>query len=97
MSILLNSSKQAHAPYYTSPLNNFFIVTAVIWSEQLNTMQYLPKHLARSLVDSVLPVPAGPAGAAPNWFDKADVIVIQHLSVKGVITNLLVAPKNSYP
>jgi len=48
--------------------------------------------LARSLVLSVLPVPAGPAGAAPNYILSAPVIVIQHLSVNGVITNLLVAP-----
>ena len=53
--------------------------------------------MAKSLVDSVLPVPAGPAGAAPNWLVRADVIVIQHLSVNGVITNLLVGPKYSYP
>lgn len=29
-------------------------------------MQYLAKTLARSLQLSVLPVPAGPAGLAPN-------------------------------
>lgn len=60
-------------------------------------MQYLPKTLAKSLHDSVFPVPAGPAGAAPNFIPKAPVIVIQHLSVKGVITNLEEAPRYSYP
>ena len=30
ISILLNSSKHAHAPYYANPLNNLFIVAAVI-------------------------------------------------------------------
>jgi hypothetical protein len=49
--------------------------------------------LARSLVDYVLPVPAGPAGEAPSLLAKADVIVIQQRSVSGVITNLEVAPK----
>lgn len=60
-------------------------------------MQYLAKDLARSLQDSVLPVPAGPAGFAPNLICNAPVMVIQHLSVSGVITNLVVAPKYSYP
>jgi hypothetical protein len=58
-------------------------------------MQYLPKALAKSLQLSVLPVPAGPAGEDPNLIPNAPVIVIQHLSVSGVITSLLVAPKYS--
>lgn len=49
------------------------------------------------MVDSVLPVPAGPAGDAPKWIFNAPVIVIQHLSVNGVITNLVVEPRYSYP
>lgn len=53
--------------------------------------------LARSLVDSVLPVPAGPVGAAPNTNLSAYVIVIQHLSVNGVTTSLDVAPRYSPP
>ena len=60
-------------------------------------MQYRPSALAKSLHDSVLPVPAGPYGAAPNLIPNAPVIVIQHLSVSGVITNLVVEPKYSYP
>ena len=60
-------------------------------------MHNLPNPFARSFVDSVLPVPAGPAGFAPNLLAMAEVIVIQHLSVRGVITNLEVAPKYSYP
>lgn len=56
-------------------------------------MHNLPKALAKSLVDSVLPVPAGPAGDAPSLLANADVMVIQHRSVSGVMTNLLVAPK----
>lgn len=63
----------------------------------MNTIQYLPKTLAKSLQDSVFPVPAGPAGAAPNFIPKAPVMVIQHLSVKGVITKREDAPKYSYP
>jgi len=63
----------------------------------LKTIQSIPSALPRSFVLSVLPVPAGPAGAAPNLIYKAPVIVIQHLSVRGVMTNLVVAPKYSYP
>ena len=48
--------------------------------------------IMNTLVDSVLPVPAGPAGAAPNFIFKAPVIVIQQRSVKLVMTNLEVAP-----
>jgi hypothetical protein len=70
---------------------------AVIWSEQLKTIQRRPNALAKSFVDYVLPVPAGPAGLAPSLFAMADVIVIQHRSVKGVITSREVAPKYSYP
>jgi len=57
----------------------------------------MPIALARSLVDSVLPVPAGPAGFAPSLICKAPVIVIQQRSVKGVITKRDVAPMYSYP
>jgi hypothetical protein len=49
--------------------------------------------LAKSLQDYVFPVPAGPAGLAPSLICNAPVIVIQHLSVRGVITNLVVAPR----
>jgi hypothetical protein len=58
-------------------------------------MQYRPNAFAKSLQLSVLPVPAGPAGAAPNLIANAPVIVIQHLSVNGVITKRVVAPKYS--
>jgi hypothetical protein len=49
------------------PENSFYIIWALIWSEQLNTIQYRPKDLAKSLQDSVFPVPAGPAGLAPSF------------------------------
>ena len=65
-SILLNSSKQHHAPQLVSPLKNLLIETVFKPSEQLNTMHYIPKALARSLTVSVLPVPAGPSGAPPK-------------------------------
>jgi hypothetical protein len=42
----------------------------------LNTTHCLAKALARSLVDSVLPVPAGPAGAPPRFNYKAVINVI---------------------
>jgi hypothetical protein len=56
-------------------------------------MQSLPNAFAKSFVDYVLPVPAGPAGLAPSLFASADVIVIQQRSVSGVMTNLDVAPR----
>lgn len=62
-SIRLNSSKQDHAPCCAKPLNNLDINLYSIYSEQLNTMQNIPNTFAKSLVDSVLPVPAGPAGS----------------------------------
>ena len=43
---------------------------------------------ARSFTDSVFPVPAGPAGEAPNLICSAPVIVRKQLSVSGVITSL---------
>ena len=91
----MNSSKHDQAPCCAKPLNNLFIILAVIWSEQLNTIQSLPSALAKSFVDYVFPVPAGPAGEAPSLLASAEVIVIQHLSVRGVITNREVAPKYS--
>jgi hypothetical protein len=42
-----------------------------ICSEQLKTKTGRPHALPRSLVVSVLPVPAGPAGAPPIFKDKA--------------------------
>jgi hypothetical protein len=91
----LNSSRHVQEPVNAKPVKSFSIISAVIWSEQLNTIQYLPNDLAKSLHDYVLPVPAGPAGFAPNFIWSAPVMVIQHLSVKGVITSLLVAPRYS--
>ncbi len=56
-------------------------------------MHTLANPFAKSLVDYVFPVPAGPAGLAPKWWAIALVIVIQHLSVNGVIISLDVAPR----
>ena len=58
-------------------------------------MQYRARDFAKSLHDSVFPVPAGPAGLAPSLIFKAPVIVIQHRSVSGVITSRVVAPRYS--
>ena len=44
----------------------------------------MAKLFAKSFTVSVLPVPAGPAGAPPNLKVKAVVKVITHLSVNGV-------------
>jgi len=45
-------------------------------SEQLKTTHYFAKALARSLVDSVFPVPAGPAGAPPRLRERAPIKVM---------------------
>ena len=96
-SILLNSSRQAHAPVYASPENNRAIILYSTCSEQLKTTHRKPSPLARSLVDSVLPVPAGPEGDALNLIFIAPVMVSQHLSVNGVIKSREVAPMYSNP
>jgi hypothetical protein len=62
-SIRLNSSKQLQAPDDANPLKNLAIECTFNPSEQLNTTHFIAIHLPRSLVDSVLPVPAGPSGA----------------------------------
>jgi len=72
----LNSSKQHHAPEAASPLKNLATIKWSISSEQLKTTHYLASALARSFVDSVLPVPAGPAGAPPRFNYKAPISVI---------------------
>ena len=71
MLILLNSSKQHHAPAAARPLKKLAIMLISIVGEQLNTTHYLARALAKSFVDSVLPVPAGPAGAQPIFKCKA--------------------------
>jgi len=76
MIILLNSSKQAQAPQQAKPLKNFPSIWEDISGEQLNTTHYLDNALAKSLVVSVLPVPAGPAGAPPLKTFKAPINVI---------------------
>jgi hypothetical protein len=55
----LNSSKHAQAPLLARPLKNLAIVMQSRVSLQLNTTHCLASALARSLVVSVLPVPAG--------------------------------------
>jgi len=45
-------------------------------SWQLKTTHYFANALAKSLVDSVLPVPAGPAGAPPKLSHKAPINVM---------------------
>ena len=60
-------------------------------------MHNLPKVLAKSFVVSVLPVPAGPAGAPPKFNLKAPIKVKLHLSVSGVMTKISALPTYSYP
>lgn len=54
-----------------TPLNILPRPLKSIWSEQLNTTTYLPKQRPMSLVVSVFPVPAGPAGAPPMLIPRA--------------------------
>jgi len=73
--IRLNSSKQHQDPVPQSPLKNLHIA---IWSmelEQLKTTHCIAHALAKSLTDSVFPVPAGPSGPPPycNWFAHSSV------------------------
>lgn len=65
-SILLNSSRHAQEPDCANPEKSLAMILYSTYSEQLKTTQRVPKALAKSLVDSVFPVPAGPAGDAPN-------------------------------
>lgn len=96
-SILLNSSKQAHAPQQASPRKNFPMVSTSSCSEQLKTRHYFARALARSFVVSVLPVPAGPSGAPPRHNCNATMRVLKQRSVRGVITSLGWFPKYSKP
>ncbi len=66
-------------------------------SPQLNTTQKRPSARARSLTVSVLPVPAGPAGAPPSDSASALVSASRARSVTGVATSRGGAPKNSQP
>ncbi len=96
-SILLNSSKQVQHPYSAIPFKIFSIKSLSIYSEQLRTINSIPNPFAKSFIDSVFPVPAGPEAAAPIFKFKAPDIVSQHFSVKGVIIILCTTPKYSKP
>ena len=91
----LNSSRHAHAPERTKPSNSRSVILKVTPSEQLKTTQRRAMLLAKSLTVSVLPVPAGPAGAAPRPMRSAEVIVRKTRSVMGVMTSRGCAPVNS--
>jgi hypothetical protein len=88
----LNSSKHPQNPVYTNPENIIPIAYLSNVSPQLVTTHLSAKLLARSFTVSVLPVPAGPAGAPPSLNVNAVVRVITHLSVNGVITSLPFRP-----
>lgn len=75
-SILLNSSKHDQAPALASPLKNLAIAWVFNPSPQLNTIHYTATALAKSFVDSVLPVPAGPSGAPPKFKCNAPTRVL---------------------
>lgn len=75
-SILLNSSKQDHAPEEVSPLKNLAIAWVFKPSPQLKTIHYTATALAKSFTDSVFPVPAGPSGAPPKFNCNAPTNVL---------------------
>lgn len=62
--------------YETLPLKILPKPLKSIWSEQLKTTTYFPRAFPMSFVVSVLPVPAGPAGAPPMFIPKAWAKVI---------------------
>lgn len=68
ISIRLNSSKHPQAPHWQSPARIWPTARKSIPSPQLVTTQSRPRALARSLVVSVLPVPAGPDYRYNNVF-----------------------------
>jgi len=74
--ILLNSSKQTHTPADVKPLKKVPIIFYSISGPQLNTLQSVARFLLKSFVVSVLPVPAGPAGAPPKFNLRAPINVI---------------------
>lgn len=82
--ILLNSSKQLHAPQLIKPLKNFPIEWIFKSSEQLNTTHCIPIVLAKSRIVSDFPVPDGPYIIPLRFNYIAFIKVIKHLSVKGV-------------
>ena len=76
MLMRLNSSRQVQAPVWIRPEKNFSIILYVTPSLQLYTMHCRARFFAKSLVVSVFPVPAGPAGAAPKFKYSAPVMVM---------------------
>ena len=74
--IRLNSSKQPHAPVCARPEKVLAITLEFIWSEQFITITQMARPRPRSLVVSVFPVPAGPAGAPPRMRRSACVSVM---------------------
>ena len=62
----------------------------------MNTYTWMPSARPRSFTVSVLPVPAGPAGAPPSTSLCACVRVMTHLSVSGVMTRHPGEPMYSY-
>lgn len=63
--ILLNSSRQPHAPDYANPEKSLPKDVKSIDSEQFITITNLAIFFPKSLTVSVFPVPAGPYGAPP--------------------------------
>ena len=68
---LLNSSKQPQIPTLHNPKNILPIDWKSNESSQQNTSTIFPKLWPKALIDSVLPVPAGPKGEPPCCIDNA--------------------------
>lgn len=73
--VKFHTSVKLTATHLASPLRNLPIAMKSSWSEQLKTTVWMARAFPKSLVVSVFPVPAGPAGAPPNFRWRAPVRV----------------------
>lgn len=73
--VKFHTSVKLTAAHLASPLRNLPIAMKSSWSEQLKTTVWMARAFPKSLVVSVFPVPAGPAGAPPNFRWRAPVRV----------------------
>ena len=67
--------RRYQAPHDAKPLKNLAMAMKSSPSEQLKTTHCIANAFARSFVVSVLPVPAGPAGAPPKIICRAPMSV----------------------
>lgn len=88
MSIRLNSSKHPQAPHWQRPANIWPTARKSIPSPQLVTTHSRPNALAKSLVVSVLPVPAGPVVNLRVFEATENFLYDEHYAPKRVNRNM---------